>query len=321
MIASALQEVMAGPVSRTIGLTDHPFLSMFVTNLGDRPGLLIDVSIPEGATIEDGQGFDIIEVRSRTRDRLLIRPAKPGQLSPAFLGLVEFVFRETARAESHADSVTALLETVQEFRRFLARKSDRLSESAIRGLFAELQLLLNLVTTGLSAKDALLSWSGPFRGIDFTFVNASGIEVKSARIPPRKVKISSEYQLDPPQRGLHLFVLPLARVSSEDKTGVALLDLVAKTKSLLAESPDTRSLWEDAVGALGFDQSDDYYRKWSFVSEPWLAYTVLEGFPRITRDTLPDGVSSVSYSLGIDALEAYREDHVSVLEEIATVYE
>ena len=130
--------VMSGDVNRTLGLTGHPYLPMYVTNLGDRPGLLVDVDLPQGVAIEDGQGFDIVEITAGARNRVLVRPTRPGTASPAFLGLVEFVFRETAGVGSRAAAVVALLEAVHEFRQFFARRFDRLGESAIRGLFAEL---------------------------------------------------------------------------------------------------------------------------------------------------------------------------------------
>lgn len=321
MIAAALQEVMTGDLNRTIGLTGHPHLPMYVTNLGDRPGLLIDVELPEGSTIEDGQGFDIIEVSGGLRSRVLIRPTRAGIASPAFLGLVEFVFRETATAGSRAGAVIALLEAVHEFRRFFARRTDRLSESAIRGLFAELELLLELVDVGIAPQDILQAWSGPYRGTDFKFVDASGIEVKSTRVPARTVQISSEHQLATPPGGLHLFVRPLTTVSPEDAAGTALLDLVALAQTALLESPTTRALWDTAIETIGFDETDAYYRQWRFVSTDWQAYAVLEGFPRVIPAVLPTGVSSVSYNLELDSVEIFREDHRTVLEEMATAYE
>jgi hypothetical protein len=320
MIEHALSEVMSGEVGRTFGLTGHPHLSMYVTNLGDRPGLLIDVELPPGATIEDGQGFDIVEVVGRARSRVLVRPTQPGSVAPAFLGLVEFVFRETAAAASRAKATEALLDAVHEFRAFFARRTDRLGEVAIRGLFAELELLAKLIRIGVSPEDALHAWSGPYQGTDFKFVDSAAIEVKSTRLPARNVVITSEYQLQVPAGGMHLFVLPLSTLSFADTAGRALLDLVQEVKGALGGSPRSRELWRSAVAAIGFDDGEEYYKQWRFESSDWQAYVVREGFPRIIPESLPTGVSSVGYTIRLETLVEYREDAMTVLEEAATAY-
>lgn len=321
MIAAALQQVMTGDAGRMIGLTGHPYLSMYVTSLGDRPGLLIDVDLPEGAAIEDGQGFDIVEVPSAVRNRILVRPTQSGAVSPAFLSLVEYVYRETASARSRAAAISVLVEAVHEFRHFFARRSGRLSESAVRGLFAELELLTELVDVGLTPHDALQAWSGPYRGTDFKFADASAIEVKSTRVPAQAVRISSEHQLDAPSGALHLLVRPLTTAAAESTAGVALLDLVASTQAAVVASPAAKALWDTAIRAIGFDETDPYYRQWRFIPSDWQAYAVVEGFPRIVPSNIADGVSSVSYGLRIESLEGFREDHRTVLEEVAAAYE
>jgi hypothetical protein len=321
VIAATLQQVMAGDVNRAIALTDHPFLSMYVTNLGDRPGLLIDVDLPRGAVIEDGRGFDIVELASGARKRVLVRPTRAGAISPAFLGLVEFVYRETAEAGSRASAVNALLEAVHEFRAFFGKRADRLSEPAIRGLYAELELLLRLKETGLSAQDVLEAWSGPYRGTDLRFADESGIDVKSTRYPARFVQISSEHQMVVPAGGLHLFVRPLTTVSPDDSGGQAFLDVVATAKAVLVSTPATRALWDGAVQALGLDEADPYYRMWRFLPGEWRVYSVRDGFPSLTPVMLPTGVRSVSYSLELEAVESFVEEDQVVLEEVAAVYE
>lgn len=320
MIAEALHEAMAGEPHRAFGLSGHPFLPMYVMNLGDRPGLLIDTELPSENAVEDGQGFDIVEVTRSGRRSVLVRPTRAGIATPAFVGLVELVYRETAAAESRGAAVDALIAAVDEFRRFFARRVDRLSESALRGLFVELELLIELVRAGVRVRDALLAWAGPYRATDFKFANGTGIEVKSARIPASAVEISSEHQLDAPSGTLHLFVKPVATLAPQDHAGEAFLDIVGEAKSLISKDSGAKELWASAVEALGFDESDPYYAQWRFASNEWQIYGVVDGFPRITRDSLPAGIRAVSYSLQLDALKPFREDSASLLEEVAAAY-
>ena len=311
---------MAGEPHRTFGLSGHPFLPMYVMNLGDRPGLLIDAELPPGAAIEDGQGFDIVEATRSGRRSVLVRPTLAGIATPAFVGLVELVYRETAAAGSREAAVDALISAVDEFRRFFARRVDRLSESAVRGLFVELELLIDLVRTGITVRDALLAWAGPYRATDFKFADGTAIEVKSARVPAKAVEISSEHQLDAPSGTLHLFVKPVATLAPQDHAGTAFLDIVGEAKSFISKDSGAKKLWTSAVEALGFDESDTYYTQWRFASNEWQIYHVLDGFPCITRDSLPVGVRAVSYSLQLEALESFRDDSASLLKEVASAY-
>ncbi len=320
MIAEALHEAMAGEPHRTFGLSGHPFLPMYVMNLGDRPGLLIDAELPPGAAIDDGQGFDVVEATRSGRRSILVRPTRAGIAAPAFVGLVELVYRETAAAETRDAAMDALIAAVDEFRRFFARRVDRLSESALRGLFVELELLIDLVRAGVSIRDALLAWAGPYRATDFKFADGTSIEVKSARVPAKAVQISSEHQLDAPSGALHLLVKSVATIAPQDHFGTAFLEIVDEANLLIAKDSGAKALWASAVEALGFDQSDPYYAQWRFASNEWQIYHVVDGFPRITKDSLPVGVRAVSYSLQLEALEPFRDDDAPLLAEVAAAY-
>jgi len=320
VIADAFEDSMGGEAGRTIGLTGHPFLSMYVINLGDRPALLIDVELPDGATVEDGHGFEILQTQRAGRTNVLIRPTRPGAATPAFLGLAEFVYRETATATSRPAATLALIDSVHEFRQFFARRSDRLGELAVRGLFAELELLIELVRVGVPPTDALLAWSGPYRGVDFKFASGAALEVKSARVPARTVQISSEHQLDSSPGPLHLFVRPLATLAPEDALGSTLTDMVARAKSVATQGGGAMHLWDSAMQAIGYDESDAYYAKWRFASTDWQGYQVTEGFPRIISTGLPIGVRGITYALELEAAAPFSDDPSTVLEQIAAHY-
>lgn len=319
MIADDIAEAMRGDIGRTIGFTGHPHLPMYVTNLGDRPGLLVDVELPEGAVLEDGQGFDVLPVTGGLRNRLLVRPTRPGVVSPMFLGLVEYVYRETSVATTRDSSVKALLDSVHEFRQFFARRTDRLSEGQVRGLFAELELILTLVRGGASIEDVLRAWSGPFRGTDFRLAGGVGVEVKTTRIPAKVVKISSEYQLDDHEHGLFLLVRPLTTVQRGEGESVAFKQVVDLVKQELEGSPSAKELWLAAVTALGFDESDTYYDQWAFVAESWRAFRVADPFPRIIPQDLPPGLRGVSYSLDLSELTEQETEIDAVMLDLGVI--
>lgn len=318
MIAESLREVMGGDSGRMMGLTGHPHLPMYVTNLGDRPGLVVDVELPEGLTVEDGQGFDVVRVAGALRKRLLIRPTSTGPVSPAFLGLVEYVYRETAAASTRDASIRALIDAVDEFRQFFARRADRLSEIEVRGLFAELELILELQRRGRGVEEVLRAWSGPFRGPDFRFSSGSVAEVKSVRVQAKAVRISSEHQLENADRSLVLLVRPLTTVARGESGSTAFREIASRVKGLLEGAPGARKLWLAATAALGLDETDAYYDQWAFVGEGWRAFEVEGRFPRIVPGDLPEGVRSVSYSIDLARLADFETDFDSVLERLAS---
>ncbi|TPW75734.1 PD-(D/E)XK motif protein [Schumannella soli] len=308
MIATAIETAMGGVPGRTVGLVDHPHLSMWAQNLGDRPGLLVDVTLPAGVVIEDGRGFDVAPVARNGKSSLLIKPTIPGDPSAAFVGLVEYLYRQTAGVDTPPAAVVALVDSIQEFRRFFGRKSERLSEAEVRGLFSELLLLVELMDAGRSPNTALAAWSGPWGAADFRFADDSAIEVKCVRPSATGVRVSSEYQLEVPSGGMHLFVLPLADADPAATGSARLMDLVGEVSARVAGDPLALRRWFEALDTLGFDTSDVYYEQWSFVPESWVAFEVTDEFPALRVRDLPAGVSGVGYSIALAAAEAFEVD-------------
>ena len=64
-------------------------------------------------------------------------------------------------------------------------------------------------------------------------------------------------------------------------------------------------IFEERLGAVGFDWTDDYSDK------PWVVgqealYEVREGFPRITPAMVPGGVGNVRYIISLPDCEGFR---------------
>src|SRR3546814_19068659 len=80
---------------------------------------------------------------------------------------------------------------------FLSGRSQHLSIEEVRGLFAEIVFLTELIDRQMSSSDAVEAWLGPERSHqDFIFGNTA-VEVKSLSGAERSsVRISSEDQLE-----------------------------------------------------------------------------------------------------------------------------
>jgi len=297
---------MSGANHRVVQIT-HPWLKVLAQNYDGHAALLLQASLPADMVVGDGRGFTVKITRSGT-DEFVRITSKESFLPPIFLSFVEYVLARSAEATTGEDSLAEFVAAIDQFRRFGARVSGRLSEEQVRGLFAELQLLHFLDREcGVYAGDILQAWGGPFGGLhDLEFANGYSIEVKSSHQPPREVRITSPDQLAPVEAGLDLLVLPMDAVSATDPAGIAFLDVVQQTRALAERGgPLSIERWELALAALDLDLEDDYYRQWHFLPGEWLRFTVSDGFPAIRPEAVPLGVVKVSFSLRLSALDAF----------------
>jgi len=306
MIYAAFASALEGPNGRVVQIV-HPRVTFLAANNDGRAALLAHLTLRPDQVVQDGKGFTVKTQRNGTERFVRISSADPG-LSLMFLKLVEFVLERTAQAQHVDDEANLLVQAVDEFRRFTQRKPGRLSEDAIRGLVAELQLLLELQAgDGGRTWGVFHAWGGPFGAAhDFEFLKGKAIEVKSAHHPPSEVRISSPAQTTPSSDGLDLLVLPLERVSPALDPDIRFVDLVRDVGALAAaRGDDVVEVWDSALNALGLDLNDDYYAQWCFARGEWLRFAVTDGFPGISADDIPTGVVKVTYSLRLDALSEF----------------
>ncbi len=130
------------------------------------------------------------------------------------------------------------------------------------------------------------------------------VEVKASRGAAKPfVQISSEDQLSDVD-GCRLFLVVSAIDAVVKPNGLTLTDYVSEFEKLYAVlDPEAYALWEEAIMATGFDFEDDYSdRRWNIGKN--LHFEVAEGFPRIANPP-PTGVSSVRYSISLDACSEF----------------
>ena len=97
---------------------------------------------------------------------------------------------------------------------------------------------------------------------------------------------------------LFLVVTPVDAVVKP--AGKTLTDHVSELdRQFSMEDAEACMLWEQALAETGFDFAHDYSeRRWLIGRN--LEFEVLDDFPRITGP-LPNGVTGVRYSIGLDA--------------------
>jgi hypothetical protein len=319
MPARAFEQVLAGTDFQVIKLA-HPWLTVLAQNVNGHAALLVRASLAPDQVVGDGRGFTVETERNGTDDYVRINSTDSG-VAPVFLKLVEHVLDRTRSAHSHAEALDALVESVDEFRRFSARRAGRLSEQEIRGLFAELVLLRTFVETGVDVDSIVSAWKGPlFRdgvGIhDFTFPDGRGIEVKSTHQPAIEIRVSSSQQLVAGELPLDLAVLPIEGVPVDSQAGIAFRAYLIDTGILVASaSSSSRAKWNGVLDALGLDIDDEFYDQWRFLPGAWSRFGVTSGFPCVPTENLPKAVVKVRYSLELQYLEPYRQSFQELIEQ------
>ncbi len=223
--------------------------------------------------------------------------------------LFEGLCRTLASALEHAsDSASALAVALAHIRRwktFLSgRGGQHLSAEEVRGLFAELTFLLELMDHMPSTGAAIEAWLGPERSHqDFIFGNTA-VEIKSLSGTERStVRISSEDQLESLNDALFLRIYRLSNFP-EAPGARSLNDIV---NSVLALITDAEAL-EDFDRKLlihGYALLPEYDEP-RFVVCDVHSYSVEEGFPRLLRSQLLTGITKVTYEIRLEAVAGYE---------------
>lgn len=194
----------------------------------------------------------------------------------------------------------AAIEVVDRWRTLLAsRGRQRLSESAQRGLAAELLVLFMVSPTGAIDVEC---WRGPLSEPHDILLPDRALEVKSIGAQSRNVEIHGSAQLAPPGKPLALVLVQLV----EGSEGESIPDLA---NHLLHNSID-RALALSRLSLVGYSAVDSDNYSTRFRIGELLFADVDERFPRIVPNSfvggiVPDEISYLTYGLTLSALKPH----------------
>lgn len=230
--------------------------------------------------------------------------------------LFEGLCRTLASALEHAtDSASSLAVALAHIRRwktfFSGRNAQRLSPEAVRGLFAELTFLLELIDREDLIANAVEAWLGPEKSHqDFIFGNTA-VEIKSLSGTERSaVRISSEDQLESLNDRLFLRIYRLSNLP--DAIGArSLNEIVARVESTLV-SAEAVVAFDRKLVAQGYAPLPDYDEP-HFVVSKVHSYLVENDFPRLIRSQLSAGIARIAYDIELEAIAQYECDNATIL--------
>lgn len=230
-----------------------------------------------------------------------------------FEGLCRTLASSLEHAADSASSLAVSLAHVRRWKTFLAGRSQHLSAEEVRGLFAEITFLLELVDRKMSSNAAVEAWLGPERSHqDFIFGNTA-IEIKSLSGKERNtVRISSEDQLESLNDTLFLRIYRLSNLT--DATGARSLNDIVTTAHARLDEADAIEELDRKLAAHGYAPLLDYDQPRFVVSEVH-SYRIGDRFPRLMRSQLPEGIASVAYDIRLEVIAPFECDGAAVFEE------
>ena len=303
------REVLAegSVVTREVDATS-PIRMIFGADGLGRP--LFFVIVHEKPGLPRLAGAVSVERRFRERDQTwtLSFVLDARSLTEVFLALVVDLAGRCANADSEQDAMETLLLTVEQWQALLDEHVDRLSESRLRGLMAELWFGFRSGHHGASLADVVAAWGGPYGSEqDFVFPRPRvSYEVKAVRPNRESVDISSERQLD--GSPIELAAVTIDRAETE---GWSLPQLIATIRRALPE-PATRVAFNRALVELRINLDDPWYADQAYSFHRLRTYAIRPGFPAIRRSELPDALSRTTYRLDLSFVEDFLLHDVSV---------
>lgn len=209
--------------------------------------------------------------------------------------------RRQKTADLYIDALKFRIEKWKDF--FKNPKQKYLNDETVIGLIGELSFIKDLHADGIYFGEEL--WNGPIRAAQDFQGNKLAIEVKTClgNIID-SINISSEVQLD--DEGRDYLFLVVYRVERDDVKGNRLPDYINTVSALLTETQRTQ--FYAKLTCIGYASENEAYYTKGFVIRGKKVYLVNKGFPRITVNDLPKGVSKIRYKVDLTSCCEYEID-------------
>lgn len=221
-----------------------------------------------------------------------------------FEGLCNTLAIALTHPSDSASSLGVALAHLRRWKRFLSGRGQQLSPEEIRGLYAELIFLLELLDHGMADTEATSAWRGPERSHQDFIYGDIAVEIKSlAGTERNEVRISSEDQLESLNDKLYLRIYRLT--DAPDASDSRSLNGVVNAAYAALANSDAVDALDRKLAAYGYAPLPAYDKP-SFVVSSVLTHLVQGAFPRVVRSKLPGGIDHVSYDIRLEAIEPFK---------------
>ncbi len=287
----------------------HPLLLYWGVDVRNRYAFVYDeevLAMPEQKSLPSLSGISTTVVMQGERAKLVLILNETANWE-LFHALCCDIVRATAQVTEASHGPSIVLRRLKRWQDFLKKeRSGLLPMEKIKGLIGELLFLSGPVASSFGWNDAVTFWKGPEDAPQDFAVHDTAVEVKCQTGGSKpSVRISSVEQLSPQLPKAYLVVYTIASASGEESTHFNLNSLIDSIREELATSSEVaRERFEDLVYLAGYISSEKYL-EFHFTKIAVKCFKIVEGFPRISPSTVPQGVDSLSYVLQLDACAEY----------------
>lgn len=270
--------------------------------------------------LPEGRGFEIVKADPNgdgmTWLALSRRESGSTDLFTEMVGDVAGAM-DAAVPDGEERVLKAMLRRVRMWQAFMGKGARPLGPEAEVGLAGEISFLSALLDAGVDAEIALEAWVGPDDAPQDFVLGDGAVEVKAtvstAGFP---AKIGSLEQLD------DSFLSPIFLAGirfAVGESGTTLPERVAEIEERLASDPTAVSLFRERTFAAGYAEShsDKYTRR--FLDKEAHVHVVADGFPRLVRGNVPEGVSKALYEIDLSRATAHRTDLNAALQKLGVI--
>lgn len=232
--------------------------------------------------------------------------------------VIEDIRKTTESANTNAQMLERASKVLLKWQNFFAlEKSLLLSPERQQGLFGELLLLRLLIKwKGIWA---INYWTGANYETHDYYINNHAIEVKTTSTKsPYKIRISSEYQLDPEEVNGNLYVAFYA-LRKSSSNGETLPEIIQSIRNSLKCNHLLMNKFDLNLQKYGYyDGLEGKYLTGYHLRE-MNYYIVKDAFPRIAKRQLPLGISGCTYYVSMDNCKKFiveQKDIEKLLKEL-----
>jgi hypothetical protein len=237
------------------------------------------------------------------------------ELKDIFSLFIENIIEEIIDLSTENEAITKTSNVIQKWKKLFDKINNHgLSIEQQKGLLGELIFLNELIDNNLNPDYVLNCWTGPdFEDKDFTF-GATCFEIKftTSKIP--RIKITSERQLD--TTNIDKLFLNCFSCESIKEKGISLNSVVSTIRKKIKQNSATLKFFNERLESADYfeEHIENYNAQYGVKSRS--IYEVGEYFPKLTNSNLPNGVYNTSYYIENSAIEDYRVDYDTIINEL-----
>ncbi len=282
----------------------------------------LEIPIEESRTITKfpawkGVKIDLVRMPEYSKtDQIYIELQQmPGTEAYIFEIIVEDLRRAIESMKPHIGCEKCTIEKLKKWKEFFsAGRGPVLSEKERQGLYGELLFLKELINNlgGLSVN----FWAGANNETHDFYIGQNAVEIKTTSMQaPYMAHINSEYQLDNNDVNGKLY-LRMYAFRKDTNGGQKLPELIAMIRDMLKTSSSIEKIFEDKLAKAGYlDAAEEYYQEGYTIREVY-SFAVSDGFPRIGKKIVPQGIYSIEYKVSIAQCMRFAMESKDLMEEI-----